>query len=154
MPVLIIPVWAERRWSSPLLRLRAVVLEARELAEDRVGLLAETLLRGIDPTWTPTEVARESLPWAVRLPVLAQDGRELLAEVDLGDIVGATGRVGTTRKGELSIFVERLAMLTKALRPLPEKWHGLKDPDAVAGEEGSLTPVPADLGAIRSAMDL
>jgi lysyl-tRNA synthetase class 2 len=57
------------------------------------------------------------------------EGRELLAEVDLGDIVGATGRVGTTRKGELSIFVERLAMLTKALRPLPEKWHGLKDPE-------------------------
>jgi lysyl-tRNA synthetase, class II len=56
-------------------------------------------------------------------------GRELLAEVDLGDVVGATGRVGTTRKGELSIFVERLAMLTKALRPLPEKWHGLKDPE-------------------------
>ena len=56
-------------------------------------------------------------------------GRELLAEVDLGDIVGATGRVGTTRKGELSIFVERFAMLTKALRPLPEKWHGLKDPE-------------------------
>ncbi|HEY7661403.1 MAG TPA: amino acid--tRNA ligase-related protein, partial [Actinomycetota bacterium] len=54
---------------------------------------------------------------------------ELLAEVDLGDIVGATGRVGTTRKGELSLFVQRLAMLTKALRPLPEKWHGLKDPD-------------------------
>ena len=53
----------------------------------------------------------------------------LLADVDLGDIVGATGRVGTTRKGELSIFVERLAMLTKALRPLPEKWHGLKDPE-------------------------
>ena len=53
----------------------------------------------------------------------------LLAEVDLGDIVSATGRVGTTRKGELSIFVERLAMLTKALRPLPEKWHGLRDPE-------------------------
>ena len=57
------------------------------------------------------------------------ESRALLAEVDLGDIVGATGRVGTTRKGELSIFVERLAMLTKALRPLPEKWHGLKDPE-------------------------
>jgi lysyl-tRNA synthetase class 2 len=53
----------------------------------------------------------------------------LLAEVDLGDVVGATGRVGTTRRGELSIFVERLAMLSKALRPLPEKWHGLRDPD-------------------------
>jgi len=54
---------------------------------------------------------------------------ELLGDVDLGDIVGATGRVGTTKKGELSIFVEGIAILTKALRPLPEKWHGLKDPD-------------------------
>ncbi|MDQ4107554.1 MAG: OB-fold nucleic acid binding domain-containing protein, partial [Actinomycetota bacterium] len=53
----------------------------------------------------------------------------LLDEVDLGDIVAAVGEVGTTRRGELSIFVERWAMLTKSLRPLPEKWHGLKDPD-------------------------
>jgi lysyl-tRNA synthetase, class II len=52
-----------------------------------------------------------------------------LDEVDLGDIIGATGPVGTTRRGELSIFVERWAMLTKSLRPLPEKWHGLRDPD-------------------------
>ena len=53
----------------------------------------------------------------------------LLGEVDLGDIIGATGRVGTTRKGELSVFADRWAMLTKSLRPLPEKWHGLQDPD-------------------------
>jgi lysyl-tRNA synthetase class 2 len=68
------------------------------------------------------------------LQLVANQGTEpesfaLLREVDLGDIVGATGRVGTTRKGELSVFVERLAMLSKSLRPLPEKWHGLKDPD-------------------------
>jgi lysyl-tRNA synthetase class 2 len=54
---------------------------------------------------------------------------DLLGDVDLGDVIGATGPVGTTRKGELSVFAERLAMLTKALRPLPEKYHGLKDPD-------------------------
>ena len=59
----------------------------------------------------------------------AAETLSLLPEVDLGDVVGATGRVGTTRKGELSIFVERMAMLTKALRPLPEKWHGLRDPE-------------------------
>lgn len=53
----------------------------------------------------------------------------LREEIDLGDIIGATGRVGTTRRGELSLFVEKVAMLTKSLRPLPEKWHGLKDPD-------------------------
>ena len=60
---------------------------------------------------------------------LDPDVLELFQEVDLGDIVGATGRVGTTRKGELSVFVDRWAMLTKALRPLPEKWAGLQDPD-------------------------
>jgi lysyl-tRNA synthetase class 2 len=53
----------------------------------------------------------------------------LLDELDLGDIIGVTGRVGTTRKGELSVFADRWAMLTKSLRPLPEKWHGLQDPD-------------------------
>ena len=55
---------------------------------------------------------------------------EVLDEVDLGDIVGAGGPVITTRRGELSLRVERLTMLTKSLRPLPEKWHGLRDPDA------------------------
>jgi lysyl-tRNA synthetase, class II len=60
---------------------------------------------------------------------LPEDLFELLDEVDLGDIIGVTGRVGTTRKGELSVFVERWAMLTKSLRPLPEKWHGLQDED-------------------------
>ena len=53
----------------------------------------------------------------------------LLDEVDLGDIIGATGQVGVSNKGELSIFVERWAMMTKSLRPLPEKWHGIKDAD-------------------------
>jgi lysyl-tRNA synthetase class 2 len=53
----------------------------------------------------------------------------LLDEVDLGDIVGARGTVTTTKKGELSVRVDTLVLLTKALRPLPEKWHGLKDPD-------------------------
>ena len=72
---------------------RAVVLEARELAEDRVGLLAETLLRGLDPTWVPTEVVRETLPWAVRLPVLAQDGRELLLRGEARQAAGLAADV-------------------------------------------------------------
>src|SRR5687767_6515103 len=60
---------------------------------------------------------------------LDEESFALLDEVDLGDIIGAAGPVGTTRRGELSVFVARWAMLTKSLRPLPEKWHGLKDPD-------------------------
>jgi lysyl-tRNA synthetase class 2 len=53
----------------------------------------------------------------------------LLDEINLGDIVGAVGEVVKTRRGELSIKVERLSLLTKSLRPPPEKWHGLQDPE-------------------------
>ncbi len=55
-------------------------------------------------------------------------GFRLLDDIDLGDIVGATGCVMTTRRGELSVRVQTLTLLTKSLRPLPEKWHGLRDP--------------------------
>jgi DNA-binding CsgD family transcriptional regulator len=67
---------------------QAVVLEARTLAEDRICLLAETLLRDLDPGWEQSDVHRESLPWAVRLPVLAQDARDLLSA---GDVRHAAG---------------------------------------------------------------
>jgi lysyl-tRNA synthetase class 2 len=46
---------------------------------------------------------------------------------DLGDFVGATGSLMKTRSGEVSVEVRSLEMLAKALRPLPEKWHGLTD---------------------------
>jgi len=46
---------------------------------------------------------------------------------DLGDIVGAAGTMFRTRTGELSVRVERIEMITKCLRPMPEKWHGLAD---------------------------
>jgi lysyl-tRNA synthetase class 2 len=46
---------------------------------------------------------------------------------DLGDVVGAAGTLFRTRTGELSVKVDALRLLTKALRPLPEKWHGLAD---------------------------
>ena len=47
--------------------------------------------------------------------------------VDLGDWLGATGTVMTTRKGELSVRTDDYVILQKSLRPLPEKWHGLQD---------------------------
>ena len=49
---------------------------------------------------------------------------------DLGDIVGAEGVVFRTQKGELSVLVDNLRLLTKSLRPLPDKWHGLTDLEA------------------------
>jgi lysyl-tRNA synthetase class 2 len=49
--------------------------------------------------------------------------------LDLGDWVGVEGTVMTTRKGELSVKVRNFMLLAKALRPLPDKWHGLSDVD-------------------------
>ena len=46
---------------------------------------------------------------------------------DVGDILGAEGELFVTKTGELSVKVERVRLLTKSLRPLPEKWHGLTD---------------------------
>ena len=72
---------------------QAVVLEARSLAEDRICLLAETLLRDLDPSWDQSEVQRETLPWAVRLPVLAQDARDLLSAGDVRHAAGLAADV-------------------------------------------------------------
>ncbi len=49
------------------------------------------------------------------------------ADLDAGDIVGATGPIFRTRRGEVTLEVQSFQLLTKSLRPLPEKWHGLKD---------------------------
>jgi lysyl-tRNA synthetase, class II len=46
---------------------------------------------------------------------------------DIGDVVGAEGNLFRTKTGELSVRVERLVLLTKSLRPLPDKWHGIAD---------------------------
>ena len=60
-------------------------------------------------------------------------GEEAFAEFqkwDLGDIVGVQGEVFRTRRGEISVRADAITLLSKSLRPLPEKWHGLKDTDA------------------------
>lgn len=51
----------------------------------------------------------------------------LLKKLDIGDIIGLRGRLFRTKTNELTVEVEDFMLLTKSLRPLPEKWHGLKD---------------------------
>ena len=63
----------------------------------------------------------------IRLDVVGEDQFELFNKADLGDIVGITGTVMKTKMGELSIRVTEFTHLSKAVRPLPEKFHGLKD---------------------------
>ena len=62
-----------------------------------------------------------------RVNVLGEDGFSAATDLDLGDWVGATGEVLRTRRGELSVAPAQVTLLSKSLRPLPEKYHGLTD---------------------------
>ena len=63
----------------------------------------------------------------VRKDAIGDEAYEVFNTIDLGDIVGVTGDIFNTNVGELSIKAEKFELLTKSLRPLPEKYHGLKD---------------------------
>ena len=60
---------------------------------------------------------------------LSDQARLVLANIDLGDWIGAEGEAITSRRGELSVDVTELTLLSKALLPLPDKWHGLTETD-------------------------
>ncbi len=56
-----------------------------------------------------------------------EEARALLPMIDIGDIIGVTGVVRRTKRGELTINAQKIEMLTKSLLPMPEKWHGVSD---------------------------
>ena len=60
---------------------------------------------------------------------LLEDEYDAFKKLDIGDILGATGEVFTTKTGEISVKIESYTLLSKSLQPLPEKFHGLTDTD-------------------------
>ena len=64
-----------------------------------------------------------------RIQLLAQEGRIELPDLDLGDIVGVEGLPARTRRGEPSLAIDQLTLLAKIRRPLPDTFHGIKDPE-------------------------
>ena len=60
---------------------------------------------------------------------LGEESYKAFKAFDIGDIIGITGFVFKTRTGEISVHAKEVTLLCKSLRPLPEKFHGLKDPD-------------------------
>lgn len=62
-----------------------------------------------------------------RLNELGEQGYQDFQKLDLGDIIGVRGRLFRTHRGEITVQVDSFQLLSKSLRPLPEKWHGLKD---------------------------
>ena len=65
----------------------------------------------------------------VRINDVGEETFEQFKKWDIGDIIGVSGKVFRTRRGEISVHAESLELLAKSLLPLPEKFHGLKDTD-------------------------
>lgn len=71
----------------------------------------------------------ENIQLYFRIDAIGEDKYAEFKKLDIGDIIGLTGEVFLTHKGEISIKVAEYKLLAKALRPLPEKFHGLTNPD-------------------------
>lgn len=67
----------------------------------------------------------------VRKDAVGDEAYAAFKRLDLGDIIGATGTLFKTKAGEITVKADRVTLVAKALRPLPEKWHGLTDPEQV-----------------------
>ncbi len=63
----------------------------------------------------------------VRVNEVGQATYDNFTHFDIGDIIGVIGKVFKTQRGEISVWASQVTLLSKSLRPLPEKWHGLKD---------------------------
>ena len=104
---------------------------ADELETEKLRLRVPGRLRGIrrqgKVVFLDLDDGLGKLQLFVRRQQLPEAAQQLLDHLDLGDLVGASGALMRTRAGELSLDLDDLVLLAKALRPLPEKWHGLTD---------------------------
>ncbi len=71
--------------------------------------------------------AKGEIQLYIKLDIVGEEQFQLLKLLDIGDVIGVEGNIFRTHKGQISIRVEKLECLSKSLRPLPEKYHGLKD---------------------------
>ena len=67
----------------------------------------------------------------VKKDLVGDEAYAAFKRLDLGDFVGASGTLFKTKTGEITVRVDQYTLVSKALRPLPEKWHGLSDPEQV-----------------------
>ncbi len=104
-------------------------LQAGEESGDAVRVAGRIVLKrsmGKLAFWTLRH-GDDQLQAMLTVQSLGAEAFDLAVELDIGDWVGVEGRVVRTRRGELSVRAERVHLLAKSLRPLPDKWKGLTD---------------------------
>jgi len=78
-------------------------------------------------TFAHLQDSRGTIQVYLNVDGIGEENYELFRLTDIGDFIGVNGTVFRTRRGEVTVALNNFEILTKSLRPLPEKWHGLKD---------------------------
>ena len=125
------PYRFDRTDSLAEVRARHSSLDAGSETDDRISVAGRIMLARDSGKLIFLTIRDRSdeIQLFVSKSVIGDDGFEVVKSLDLGDWVGVSGEVMTTRKGELSVRVAECQLLSKAIRPLPDKWHGLTDVD-------------------------
>jgi lysyl-tRNA synthetase, class II len=146
------PVGFRRSHTLPEVRRGWDGLEPGEETGDVVRVAGRIVLKremGRLAFWTLRHDGEE-LQIMLTVDALGDEQFQMVADLDAGDLVGAEGPVIKTRKGELSVKATEVFLLGKALRPLPDKWHGLTDVELRSRQrELDLTVNPAAREAMR-----
>ncbi|MFH1510141.1 MAG: OB-fold nucleic acid binding domain-containing protein, partial [Candidatus Woesearchaeota archaeon] len=141
-------------------------LQPEEKTEDNVSVAGRimTMRRMGKATFLHIQDESGRLQLYLRADDIGEKSYSLVRLLDIGDIIGAGGKVFCTKTGEVSVAVQELLLLSKSLRPLPEKYHGLQDTemryrerylDLVMNPESRKVFVarPKMVSAIRSFLD-
>ena len=123
------PTRYDRTATSAELQAKYAALEAGVDTEDVVRVAGRLMARRGQGKLVFADLVDESgkIQLAFQLDKLGPETMERLDLLDLGDVIGVEGTVRRTKRGELSIAGRAWTFLSKCLRPLPEKWHGLAD---------------------------
>jgi len=109
-------------------RIRDVIASFEEAKEVRTAGRICALRSHGKSTFADLKDSTGKIQLYLKLDAMEKDNFELfLNNIDIGDIIGVEGKLFKTRTQEPTIEVAEFRLLTKSLRPLPEKWHGLKD---------------------------
>ncbi len=104
----------------------AAALEAENTSVRVAGRIVTLRLHG-KAGFAHIQGGGQRLQIYVKLDVVGERGFRIFQLLDIGDIIGVSGHLFRTKTNELTVWVEQLTLLSKALLPLPEKWHGLAD---------------------------
>ena len=121
------PVKFDRNAEAAVLEARHAALSAGTDAGETVRVAGRVLASRNSGMFIDLHDASGKIQIFNHKDYLSEEGLAVLRQIDIGDVIGVEGAVRRTPRGELTVNAGSLTMLAKALRPLPEKYHGLAD---------------------------